>query len=182
MRSAGRGRRLELVGIQELCYNSRMSFWGIARGFTSLFWRGKNRESRQEPRGGTAESEDKAESRETGYNGDGDCATDTLPKPTHNRETSTAEPPSDTKACSYKALSALKNAQPTTTVTPTSEPKKALILADTSYSASCVDEITIGNRVCEMRNISRDLVSSLVLKQSYLGTRRYYLYLREGPI
>ena len=90
-----------------------------------LVLEGINRETRQEPWGETVESEDKAESREAGYNGDGDCATDTLPKPTHNRETSTAKASLDTKACSCKTLSALQNAQPTTTVTPTSEPKKA---------------------------------------------------------
>ena len=106
-----------------------------------LVLEGINREIRQEPRKGTAESEDKAESGEAGCNSDGNCATDTLPKPTHNGETGTAGASLDTKICSCKTPSAPQTTQPTTTVTPTSEPKKAFILADTSYSACCIDEI-----------------------------------------
>jgi len=99
---------------------------------------------RQEPREGTAEREDKAESREVGCNEDGNCATDTPSKPTQIGETGIAEASLDTIACSCKTPSASQTTQPTVstiTTTPTSGPKKAFILADTSYSACCIDEI-----------------------------------------
>jgi len=99
---------------------------------------------RQEPQEGTAESEDKAESGEVVCGEDGNCATDTSPKPTQNGETGIAEASLDTKACSCKtpsASQATRSTANTTTIAPTSGSKKAFILADTSYSACCIDEI-----------------------------------------
>ncbi|PWW75798.1 diphthamide biosynthesis protein [Tuber magnatum] len=80
-----------------------------------LILEGINRVTGREPRIGAAEKGDKAESGGVKCNREGNCATDTLPKPTHNGGTGAPEAPSGAKA--------------------------SFILADTSYSACCIDEI-----------------------------------------
>ncbi|RPA96010.1 diphthamide biosynthesis protein [Choiromyces venosus 120613-1] len=103
---------------------------------------GINREAGPEPPAGAKENGDIAESEEeVDRNGGGNCATDTPPKPTHNGESGTPQTPPDTKACSCKAPLIPQTAASTALTTLASEPKKAFILADTSYSACCIDEI-----------------------------------------
>ncbi|KAG0633906.1 putative diphthamide synthesis protein-domain-containing protein [Tuber brumale] len=109
-----------------------------------LVLEGINRETGQEPQAGTAGNGDKAESGGANCNGEGSCAPDSLTKPAHTGETATPEAPSDAKVCSCKTSPIPQTTQPTAgtaTTTPTSEPKRAFILADTSYSTCCIDEI-----------------------------------------
>ncbi|KAG0635004.1 putative diphthamide synthesis protein-domain-containing protein [Tuber brumale] len=155
-------RDLDEVAFKELYEIDRTVEEIIARGYTrvalqfpdellgdstrvyELVLEGISRETRQEPQEGTTENGDKPESGGAKFNGEGNCATDSLTKPTHNGETATPKAPPGAKVCSCKTSSIPQTTQPTTSTTattPTSEPKRAFILADTSYSACCIDEI-----------------------------------------
>ncbi|KAG0130739.1 putative diphthamide synthesis protein-domain-containing protein [Tuber indicum] len=153
---------LDEVAFKELYEIDRTVEEIIARGYTrvalqfpdellgdstrvyELVLEGINMETGREPRTGTTENGDRPGSGGAKFNGEGNCATDSLTKPIHNGETATPEAQSSAKVCSCKTSSTPQTTQPTTSATsatPTSEPKRAFVLADTSYSACCIDEI-----------------------------------------